>query len=89
VFSKKFDKKPSFVSGLTMGFHPPAMGYEFVEEGYSLCAVEYFSSGISSFFKNTVWMDRRADPRMRLVLAAAMTSVLELMTEVASAPAEQ
>lgn len=89
VFSKKLNKKPSFVSGLTMGFHPPAMGYEFVEEGHSLCAVEYFSSGISGFFKNTVWMDRREDPRMRLVLAAAMTSVLELMTEVASAPAEQ
>jgi len=89
VFSKKLDKKPSFVSQLTMGFHPPAMGYEFVEEGHSLCAVEYFSGGISGFYKNTVWMDKRADPRMRLVLAAAMTSVLELMTEVAEAPADQ
>ena len=81
VFSKKIDKKPSIAAQFTMGFHPPAMGYEFVENGYSLCAVEYFSSGISGFYKNTVWMDRTADPGLRLVLAAAMTSVLQLKCE--------
>lgn len=82
VFSKKLDKKPSFFTPLTMGLRPPAMGYEFIEDGRSLCAVEYFSSGISGLFKNTVWMDKSADPRLRLVLAAAMTSVLELKCEV-------
>jgi hypothetical protein len=54
------------------------MGYEFVEAGHSLCAVEYRSSGMSGLYKNTVWMDKRADSRLRLVLAAAMTSMLEL-----------
>jgi hypothetical protein len=78
VFSKNVAKKQSFGSQLAMQFHPPAMGYEFVEDGRSLCAVEYFSSGISGMYKNTVWMDKSADPRLRLVLAAAMTSVLEL-----------
>ena len=81
VFSKKLDKKMSFGEQLGMGFHPPAMGYEFIQDGHSLCAVEYFSSGISGFYKNTVWMDRSADSRLRLVLAAAMTSVLELKCE--------
>jgi len=88
VFSKKFDKRPSFSEQLTMSFHPPAMGYEFVEKGRSLCAVEYFSSGLAGSAKNTVWMDRTADPRLRLVLAAAMTAVLQLHLVTAKAPAE-
>lgn len=78
VYSKKLEERPSFTSQLTLQFAPPAMGYEFVEDGHSLCAVEYFSSGISGQFKNTVWMHRNADPRLQLVLAAAMTAVLEL-----------
>ena len=81
VFSRKLDKKPSFGSMLAIGFHPPAMGYEFVEDGHSHCAVEYFSSGVSGQYKNTVWMNKTADPRLQLVLAAAMTSVLELKTQ--------
>jgi len=78
VFSMNLAEKPSFGSRLGMQFRPPAMGYEFIEDGRSLCAVEYFSSGISGMYKNTVWMAKSADPRLRLVLAAAMTSVLEL-----------
>jgi len=77
VFSKRLSEKQSFTSKLAMQFRPPAMGFEFVEDGRSLCAVEYFSSGISGMYKNTVWMDRTMDPRMQLVLAAAMTAVLE------------
>jgi hypothetical protein len=65
------------------------MGYEFVENGRSLCAVEYFSSGLAGSAKNTVWMDRNADTRLQLVLAAAMTAVLELQAAAASAPAER
>ena len=88
VFSKKFDKRPSLVSQLTMSFRPPAMGYEFVEDGRPLCAVEYFSTALAGPIKNTVWMDRNADPRMQLVLAAAMTAVLEYQSQIAEAPAE-
>ena len=90
VFSKKLEKKPSFGSQLGMQLNPGALGYEFIEDGHSLCAVEYFSSGISGMYKNTVWMDRSADPRLRLVLAAAMTSVLELKCqEWPTEPADQ
>lgn len=88
VFSKKFDQRPSFGSLFAMSVHPPAMGYEFVEDGRSLCAVEYFSSGLAGSHKNTVWMDRNADPRLRLVLAAAMTAVLQMESAVLDAPAE-
>ena len=87
VFSKNLAEKQSFASKLGMQFHPPAMGYEFIEAGHSLCAVEYFSSGISGMYKNTVWMDKSADPRLRLMLAAAMTSVLELKCD--QPPSEQ
>jgi hypothetical protein len=81
VFSKNLAVKQSFGSMFAMSVHPPAMGYEFIEGGRSLGAVEYFSSGISGMYKNTVWMNRSADPRLRLVLAAAMTSVLQLKCE--------
>ena len=88
VFSRKLDERPSFNSMLAMSIQPPAMGYEFVEDGRSLCAVEYFSSGLAGSAKNTVWMDRTLDPRLRLVLAAAMTAVLQLQSAVAAASAK-
>jgi len=88
VFSRKFDKRPSFGAQLSMSIHPPAMGYEFVENGRALCAVEYFASGLAGSAKNTVWMDRNADPRLRLILAAAMTAVMQLKSADAEAPAE-
>ena len=41
-------------------------------------------------YKNTVWMEKSADPRLRLVLAAVMTSVLELeCQELPTEPADQ
>ncbi|MGH7741150.1 MAG: hypothetical protein ACRENS_03925 [Candidatus Eiseniibacteriota bacterium] len=88
VYSKKFDKPPTFLSQLSMSVRPPAMGYEFVEEGRPLCAVEYFSTALAGPLKNTVWMSRGADPRMQLVLAAAIAAVLELKSEANEAPAE-
>jgi hypothetical protein len=88
AFSKKLDKKPSFGSLLGLSVHPPAMGYEFMEDGRSLCAVEYFSSGLAGSHKNTVWMHRNADPRLQLVLAAAMTAVLQMESVALDAPAE-
>lgn len=88
VFSQEFKKPPSFVSQVTMSFRPPAMGYEFVEDGRSLCAVEYFSSGLAGSAKKTIWLDRNADPGMRLVLVAAMTAVIQLQRTTTEAFAE-
>jgi hypothetical protein len=88
VYSRKLEKRPSFGSMLKMAFVVPAMGYEFIEDSLSLCALEYFSSGLAGPAKNTIWMRRDADARMQLVLAAAMTAVLELECKALEAPAE-
>ena len=46
-----------------------SMGYEFMEDGKSLCALQFFSA-------NKVWIHKSLDTKMKLVLASAMTSVL-------------
>jgi hypothetical protein len=53
-----------------------AAGYEFIENGQSLCALQYFGGT----FGNTtlVWMLRSLDARTKLMLAAAMTAVLQM-----------
>ena len=61
----------------------PAVGFEFVEEGRSLCALQYFggtSGGPAGMYKYVVWMRRDLDPKTKLVLAAAMTTLLQLFT---------
>lgn len=78
VFSRKLAEKQSFASALKSQFIPPAMGYEFIEDGQSRCALEYFSSGLGGSHKNTIWMRRSTDARLQLVLAAAMTAVLQM-----------
>ena len=88
VFSRKFDKRPSFGAMLMLSVNPPAMGFEFAEDGRALCAVEYFSAGFGGSHKNTVWMDRNLEPRLQLVLAAAMTALLQKETAALNAPAE-
>ena len=53
-----------------------AAGFEFIENGQSLCALQYFGGT----FGNTsiVWMLRSLDARTKLMLAAAMTAVLQM-----------
>ena len=51
----------------------PALGYEFREDGRSLGAIQYFELGRAQF----VWLDRNLDARTKLLLAAAMTAVLQ------------
>jgi len=56
----------------------PAFGYEFVGNGQPLCALQYY--GGSYDFTQVVWMHRSLDARMKLILAAAMTAVLQVRT---------
>jgi hypothetical protein len=58
----------------------PALGYEFVENGQSLSALQYLGSGALGFNKSIVWLDKNMDDRMKLILAAAMTAVLQIET---------
>jgi len=55
---------------------PPALGYEFVENGQSVAALQYFGGSASR--APIAWIHRRLDARMKLVLAAAMTAVLQV-----------
>lgn len=56
----------------------PALGYEFIENGKSLGAVQYYGGGMLGMNKNMVWIDRTLDEKMKLILAAAMTAVLQI-----------
>ena len=54
----------------------PALGYEFLEDGRSLGAIQY----IGGLWRPAqfVWLDRTLDARTKLLLAAAMTTVLQV-----------
>ncbi len=54
----------------------PALGYEFREDGRSLGAIQYFN--VSWRPAQFVWLDRNLDARTKLLLAAAMTAVLQM-----------
>lgn len=54
-----------------------ALGYEFIENDRSLCAMQYFGGGALGYNKNIVWLRSDLDERMKLILAAAMTSILQ------------
>ena len=56
----------------------PALGYEFIENGQSLSALQYYGGGLLGMNKNIVWMRNTSDEKMKLILAAAMTAVLQI-----------
>jgi len=53
----------------------PALGYEFLEDGRSLGAIQF----IGGLWRPAqfVWLDRNLDARTKLLLAAAMTAILQ------------
>jgi hypothetical protein len=65
-------------------FMQPPAGYEFFENGQSLSALQYFSGpGMNN---DMVWLNRNLDSRLKLILAATMTAILQLkMTEMLNA----
>ena len=56
----------------------PALGYEFIENGEALGAVQYYGGGAFGLNKNIVWLHKGPDEKMKLVLAAAMTALLQI-----------
>ncbi len=56
----------------------PALGYEFVENDQVIGALQYFGGGTLGTNKNIVWIQNNLDSKMKLILAAAMTSVIQL-----------
>jgi len=56
----------------------PALGYEFVLNEQSIGAMQYFGGGALGYNKNIVWLKSELDPEMKLLLAAAMTSLMQI-----------
>ena len=55
----------------------PALGYEFIENGQSLGAVQYYGGGMMGLNKNIVWIHNSLDEKVKLILAAASTAILQ------------
>jgi len=56
----------------------PALGYEFVETGKSVSALQYSGGGMFPLNHNIIWLQKDLDPKMKLMLTAAMIAVLQL-----------
>jgi len=55
----------------------PARGYEFAENGTPLGAVQYYGGGVFGLNQSFIHLRRSLDPRTKLLLAAAMTAVMQ------------
>ena len=55
-----------------------AMGYELKENGKPIGAVQYFGGGMLGMNKNIVWIHNQLDPTFKLILAAAITALLQI-----------
>jgi hypothetical protein len=56
-------------------FKQPPVGYEFFERGQSLGALQYDS--MMAMYDDIVWINRETDAKMKLILAASMTAILQ------------
>ena len=59
----------------------PAMGYEFIENDLTVSAVQYYAGGALGMNKNIVWINNVLEPKMKLILAAAITAIMQLKSE--------
>ena len=55
----------------------PATGYEFVEGDQAIGALQYYGGGLWGMNKFMVWLYQDLDTDTKLLLAAAMTAVME------------
>jgi len=55
-----------------------ALGYEFIENDQSLSALQYYGGGAFGMNKNIIWINKNADEKMKLILAAASTAILQI-----------
>ena len=59
-------------------FDLPARGYEFSDEGKAIGAVQYYAGGTLGLFKNGVYLRRDVEPQTKLLLAVAMTAIMQV-----------
>lgn len=56
----------------------PALGYEFIENEEALGALQYFGGGALGTNKNVVWLLNSLNADMQLILASAITALIQL-----------
>jgi hypothetical protein len=56
----------------------PALGFEFIENGQSIGALQYYGGGMMGMNKNIIWLHKDLTDKMKLILAAAMTAILQV-----------
>lgn len=59
----------------------PAFGYELMENGLALGALQFYGGGMLGLNKNIIWIHRSLETKMKLILAAGMTAVLQKMAD--------
>lgn len=74
--SSKKDTKNRNELGMILNL--PAMGYEFIENNQSQCAMQYYAGGVLGMNKNIIWLKSDLDSRMKLIYAAAMTAIMQI-----------
>ncbi len=55
----------------------PARGYEILEGDRAMAAVQYYGGGVMGLNKNVVWIREDLPPDTRLILAGAITALME------------
>lgn len=55
----------------------PALGYEFIENDHSICALQYYGGGLLGLNKNIVWIPKQFSDQMKLLLASVCTAILQ------------
>ncbi len=55
----------------------PAYGYEFIENGKSICALQYWSSGAVGGPQSTIWLRSDVKPQLKIILAGAITAIMQ------------
>jgi hypothetical protein len=56
----------------------PAMGYKLTEDHRYISAVQYYGGGLMGQNRSVVWFRRDLDNPFKLMLAAAMTAILQV-----------
>jgi hypothetical protein len=55
----------------------PALGYELFENDQACAAVQYYGGGALGSNKNIVWIRNELDHKRKLILAAALTAIMQ------------
>lgn len=56
----------------------PAAGYEFMEDNIAIAAMQFYAGGVFGGNHNKVWLLKNDDPKRKMLLASAITAILQI-----------